>query len=110
MKIRKTLNFSFRTNELALSMIITQTAEAIYSSLWGKYLNLPCASEDWAEISKHFENMEFSKSHYMGNISGFNVQGWVAPCIATTRDFAFGGMQYKALFYTFWLKAGGCQQ
>ena len=98
-KIRKTLNFSFRTDELALSMIITQTAEAIYSSLWGKYLNLPCASEDWAEISKHFENMQFSKSHYMGNISGFNVQGWVAPCIATKRDFAFGGAMQSTVLH-----------
>ena len=54
---KKTLNFSFRTDELTVSMIIVETAEAIYSSLWGKYLNLPCASQAWVEISKNFENI-----------------------------------------------------
>ena len=54
---KKTLNFSFRTDKLTVSMIITETAEAIYSSLWGKYLNLPCASQAWVEISKNFENI-----------------------------------------------------
>ena len=64
---------SLRIGKSAVSMIIVETTETIYSSLRDEYLKVHCISQAWIEISKDFEN-KWNFPHYIGALNGKHIR------------------------------------
>ena len=52
---QQSLTYSFRTGRTTVNNIISETCEAIFSSLKATYLDPPNSTEDWKNISLQFE-------------------------------------------------------
>ena len=54
---QQSLSYSFRISKSSVSRIISETCEAIYASLAGKYLSPPTTQSNWLAISRLFEEL-----------------------------------------------------
>ena len=70
---QQTLTYSFRIGRDAVSKIVSETCDAIYSVLKEKYLSYPKFEHDWLHISEQFEEM-WNMPHTIGCVDGKHIR------------------------------------
>eukprot|EP00795_Rhopilema_esculentum_P005709 gene5709-10959_t len=70
---QQSLSYSFRISKSSVSRIISETCEAIYASLAGKYLSPPTTQSDWLTISRQFEEL-WNMPNVIGCIDGKHIR------------------------------------
>lgn len=69
---QQSLSFSFRMGKATISKILTETSDAIYQVLKGKYLSVPKTKEDWIKISEEFKE-NWNMPNTIGCIDGKHI-------------------------------------
>ncbi|KAF7200675.1 uncharacterized protein [Nothobranchius furzeri] len=66
------LNFQFRVGNSTISMIVSETCEAIYQAFSEDYLKTPNTEEEWLDISQDFQR-KWQFPHCLGALDGKHI-------------------------------------
>ena len=70
---QQSLRYSFRIGKATVSKIISETCDAIYTSLAENYLSPPATQSDWLKIAEQFEEL-WNMPHVIGCIDGKHIR------------------------------------
>ena len=70
---QQSLSYSFRIGKATVSKIISETCDAIYTSLAENYLSPPTTQSDWLNIAEQFEEL-WNMPHVIGCIDGKHIR------------------------------------